>query len=390
MPAWLVSVWNFVWTRIWKILFAVLAVVFAVFVVRPFKSIPDPGPEDVAAAWNTSIGRLGIQPLYPPTEDFGVGDVLAVVADSENVPLLGKAVRIAHIDLRDLILASTVEPVFADTADLAAGSSFRKQDRTEVAIDSKDRRITLALSAFPGITISHVTQSAAAAGNATGFFGSARNGNQVEEIQIKGAETYGVSTIEAIVKFNNWCRDDKTKAYCDDSFVRQALAFAVSDRVLATRKVGTAKAAGTYSEGAKDTPSSNATGTTAPAPTTAPKEYAARLQLQLVTRVYLTREIEQRRMNEAAAGAAVQALADPSAKPDPAAAKPGDQSGIEAINRNLAASGTTGAKVAIVRSDGVSISLQETFQRPIAFGFRAVTISLTPSMPGNDQKAQVP
>jgi hypothetical protein len=309
------------------------------------------------------------------------------VADSENVPLLGKAVRIAHIDLRDLILASTVEPVFADTADLAAGSSFRKQDRTEVAIDSKDKRITLALSAFPGITISHVTQSAAAAGNATGWFGSARNGNQVEEIQIKGAETYGVSTIEAIVKFNNWCRDEKTKAYCDDSFVRQALAFAVSDRVLATRKADSTKAASTYTEGAKDTPGTNATGTTAPT-TTGPKEYAARLQLQLVTRVYLTREIEQRRMNEAAAGAAVQALADPSqAKSDPAAAKPGDQSAsaIEAINRNLAASGATGAKIAIVRSDGVNISLQETFQRPIAFGFRAVTISLTPSVPGKDQ-----
>ena len=388
MPAWLVAIGNFVRTW-WQILVAVLILAVAVFVVQPFKSIPDPGPEDVAAAWNTSIGRLGIQPLYPPTEDFGVGDVLAVVADSENVPLLGKAVRIAHIDLRDLILASTVEPVFADTADLAAGASFRKQDRTEVPTDSKDKRITLALSAFPGITISHVTQSAAAAGNATGWFGSARNGNQVEEIQIKGAETYGVSTIEAIVKFNNWCRDEKTKAYCDDSFVRQALAFAVSDRVLATRKADSTKAAGTYTEGAKDTPGTNATGTTAP--TTGAKEYAARLQLQLVTRVYLTREIEQRRMNEAAAGAAVQALADPSqAKPDPAAAKPGDQSGIEAINRNLAASGTTGAKIAIVRSDGVNISLQETFQRPIAFGFRAVTIALTPSVPGNDQKAQVP
>jgi hypothetical protein len=386
MPAWLVAIGNFVRTW-WQILVAVLILLFAVFVVRPFKSIPDPGPEDVAAAWNTSIGRLGIQPLYPPTEDFGVGDVLAVVADSENVPLLGKAVRIAHIDLRDLILASTVEPVFADTADLAAGSSFRKQDRTEVATDSKDRRITLALSAFPGITISHVTQSAAAAGNATGWFGSARNGNQVEEIQIKGAETYGVSTIEAIVKFNNWCRDEKTKAYCDDSFVRQALAFAVSARVLATRKADSTKAASTYTEGAKDTPGTNATGTTAPT-TTGPKEYAARLQLQLVTRVYLTREIEQRRMNEAAAGAAVQALADPSqAKSDPAAAKPGDQSAsaIEAINRNLAASGATGAKIAIVRSDGVNVSLQETFQRPIAFGFRAVTISLTPSVPGKDQ-----
>ena len=390
MPAWLVATGNFVRTW-WQILVAVLILAVAVFVVRPFKSIPDPGPEDVAAAWNTSIGRLGIQPLYPPTEDFGVGDVLAVVADSENVPLLGKAVRIAHIDLRDLILASTVEPVFADTADLAAGASFRKQDRTEVPTDSKDKRITLALSAFPGITISHVTQSAAAAGNATGWFGSARNGNQVEEIQIKGAETYGVSTIEAIVKFNNWCRDEKTKAYCDDSFVRQALAFAVSDRVLATRKADSTKAAGTYTEGAKDTPGTNATGTTAP--TTGAKEYAARLQLQLVTRVYLTREIEQRRMNEAAAGAAVQALADPSqTKSDSAAAKPGDQSAsaIEAINRNLAASGATGAKIAIVRSDGVNISLQETFQRPIAFGFRAVTIALTPSVPGNDRKAQVP
>jgi hypothetical protein len=379
MPAWLVAIGNFVRTW-WQILVAVLILAVAVFVVRPFKSIPDPGPEDVAAAWNTSIGRLGIQPLYPPTEDFGVGDVLAVVADSENVPLLGKAVRIAHIDLRDLILASTVEPVFADTADLAAGASFRKQDRTEVATDSKDRRITLALSAFPGITISHVTQSAAAAGNATGLFSSARNGNQVEEIQIKGAETYGVSTIEAIVKFNNWCRDEKTKAYCDDSFVRQALAFAVSDRVLATRKADSTKATSAYTEGAKDTPSTTA-------PTTGPKEYAARLQLQLVTRVYLTREIEQRRMNEAAAGAAVQALADPSqAKSDPAA-KPDDQSAsaIEAINRNLAASGATGAKIAIVRSDGVNISLQETFQRPIAFGFRAVTISLTPSAPGKDQ-----
>jgi hypothetical protein len=379
MPAWLVAIGNFVRTW-WQILVAVLILAVAVFVVRPFKSIPDPGPEDVAAAWNTSIGRLGIQPLYPPTEDFGVGDVLAVVADSENVPLLGKAVRIAHIDLRDLILASTVEPVFADTADLAAGASFRKQDRTEVATDSKDRRITLALSAFPGITISHVTQSAAAAGNATGLFSSARNGNQVEEIQIKGAETYGVSTIEAIVKFNNWCRDEKTKAYCDDSFVRQALAFAVSDRVLATRKADSTKATSAYTEGAKDTPSTTA-------PTTGPKEYAARLQLQLVTRVYLTREIEQRRMNEAAAGTAVQALADPSqAKSDPAA-KPDDQSAsaIEAINRNLAASGATGAKIAIVRSDGVNISLQETFQRPIAFGFRAVTISLTPSAPGKDQ-----
>jgi hypothetical protein len=359
IKGWFVAAWNFLRTWYWQILVVFLVLVVAVFVVRPFTAIRDPGPEDVAAAWSTSIGRLGILPLYPPTEDFGVGDVLAVVSNSDDVPLLSKAVRIAHIDLRDLILASTVEPVFPDTADLAAGASFRKQDRMEVTPDPSNKRITLAISAFPGITISHVTQSAAAAGNAMGWFGSARNAERIEEIQIKGAETYGVSPLEAIVRFNNWCRDEKTKAYCEDGFVRQWFAFSVNDRVLATRAIAGDKL-----------------------------EYVAHLQLQLVTRVYLMREIEQRSMDQAAAGAAIQALADPSqAKSDPAAAKPGDPnaSAIGSVNKSLASSGATGAKVAIVRSDGVGISLQETFQRPIAFGFRAITISLTPSVPGGVQ-----
>ena len=373
--AWFVAAWNFLSAWFWQILVVLLTLAIVVFVVRPFTTIRDPGPEDVAAAWSTSIGRLGILPLYPPTEDFGVGDVLAVVAGADNVPLLSKAVRIAHIDLRDLILASRVEPVFSDTAELAAGASFRKQDRTEIATDPSNKRITLAISAFPGITISHVTQSAAAAGNAMGWFGSARNGERVEEIQIKGAETYGVSPLEAIIRFNNWCRDEKTKAYCDDKLVRQWLAFSVSDRVLATTTAG---AKGTKDN--KDNYGTSAGGA---------KEYVVHLQLQLVTRVYLMREIEQRRMDQAAAGAAIQALADPSqANPDPAAAKPGDQganSAIGSLNKSLTSSGATGAKVAIVRSDGVDISLQETFQRPIAFGYRAITISLAPSVPGEDQ-----
>jgi hypothetical protein len=386
MPAWLVAIGNFVRTW-WQILVAVLILLFAVFVVRPFKSIPDPGPEDVAAAWNTSIGRLGIQPLYPPTEDFGVGDVLAVVADSENVPLLGKAVRIAHIDLRDLILASTVEPVFADTADLAAGSSFRKQDRTEVATDSKDRRIRWPSRHF------RASRSAMSRSRprprATPRDGSARLETETRSRKYRSRAPKPTASRPSR-RLSNSTIGAATKK------PKPIVTIVSSDKRLPLRSATGCSPPGRPTAPRLPAPIPRALkilrapmppARTAPT-TTGPKEYAARLQLQLVTRVYLTREIEQRRMNEAAAGAAVQALADPSqAKSDPAAAKPGDQSAsaIEAINRNLAASGATGAKIAIVRSDGVNISLQETFQRPIAFGFRAVTISLTPSVPGKDQ-----
>lgn len=64
---------------------------------------------DVARAWNTSIERLGIRPLYPPREDFHVGDVMAVISlrhpqDEASLSLaqralINKAIRIGHVDL---------------------------------------------------------------------------------------------------------------------------------------------------------------------------------------------------------------------------------------------------------------------------------------------------
>ena len=139
--------------------------------------------------------------------------------NSDDVPLFSKAVRIHHIDLRDLDIGFDGRARFRRYRRSRRGSELSQARPDGGHARPGQKRIKLAISAFPGITISHVTQSAAAAGNATGWFGSARNGNQVEEIQIKGAETYGVSTIEAIVKFNNWCRDEKTRAYCQDAYV---------------------------------------------------------------------------------------------------------------------------------------------------------------------------
>src|SRR3954463_16334003 len=70
-----------------------------------------PNPE---AAWNETIVRLGIDPVYPPEEDLVVGDLLAKVVSDEpdpnetrdnkvdaSSPILRRAVKIAHVDLRE-------------------------------------------------------------------------------------------------------------------------------------------------------------------------------------------------------------------------------------------------------------------------------------------------
>src|SRR5689334_10928473 len=71
-----------------------------VLALRP--SLPDPTGDDVAKAWNDSIARLGIQPVYPPEEDLVVGDIWVSVAGApQEIPVLGKSVRIGHVEVRD-------------------------------------------------------------------------------------------------------------------------------------------------------------------------------------------------------------------------------------------------------------------------------------------------
>ena len=90
---------NAVW--LWPAVFVALSLLYTAFVVRPF-STTDAGGQTagVAAAWNESISQLGITPLYPPQEDFFVGDLWAVIVGGPDKPLLGKAVRVGHIDMK--------------------------------------------------------------------------------------------------------------------------------------------------------------------------------------------------------------------------------------------------------------------------------------------------
>jgi len=346
----------------WRFLIALVVVLFAVVVIRPFDTVRDPTGDDVAASWNQSIGRLGIIPVYPPAEDVSVGDVWAIIADSDQTPLLGKAVRVDHIDLKKQILEAAQQPTFAETVESGTGATLARQDRYEAAPDaSKATLIQLNLTAFPGITITHATNAGAAGGTgASGWFGAQRQQSQHEEIRLKGTETYGMSPIDAIYILNRWCKDEKTKMLCSDDKVRTILSFTVGDMVLKTKD----------------------------------KSYTTSIALQLVTRVFLAREIQQKRVDDSAKGGGVQAGADPSqaaSSQSPSAAPVGDSNDAqrvaalaESVTKTLAAGTAMGAKLSVVRSDGLDLSLRETFQRPVVFGYRAVTIRLPPSKPAEE------
>ncbi len=319
------------------ILVACAVLFFIVRYVQPFERQADPKAEDVATAWNDSIARLGIVPVFPPAEDLYVGDVWAVISHSDDSPLLGKAVRVGHIDFKKEILAAAAPVVFSDTADLAAGAKFRKQDPKEVSSPA-DSRISLTIAAFPGITITHGVKSGGAAGAGAGWFGAQREISSLEEISIKSVETYGIPGVDAVLKLDAWCDMPEYKRYCSDSGARKILAFSVSDKVLATKD----------------------------------GQFTSRIELRLVTRVFLMREIEHKRSVGSAGGGVVQVIADPlkesaaqqgGPKPDEPGAKKADGAAA-AIARNLTGPGSTGAKISLIRSDGTDIWLALTPSKP--------------------------
>ena len=53
---------------------------FVLLVVRPFGDATENPEKELATEWNVGIAQLGISPVYPPEEDFYVGDILAVVS----------------------------------------------------------------------------------------------------------------------------------------------------------------------------------------------------------------------------------------------------------------------------------------------------------------------
>jgi hypothetical protein len=176
-----------------------MAATFVLVYVRPFEP-PPLSNEALAASWNESISRLSISPVYPPQEDFQVGDLLAVIVGAESTTLKRKFVRVAHIDMRDLILKEQEDRlVFADTKE---DEPIRGSDRLDVAASPRDR-VALTLASFPGFAIRYSSGANASANTRLWSLIGARTDEQVEEIRIPLAETYGVSPASAVERLIN-------------------------------------------------------------------------------------------------------------------------------------------------------------------------------------------
>jgi hypothetical protein len=152
--------------RFWSIALSGLVAVYILAIVRPFGgAVPVLTSDEVAQQWNESIARLGIQAVYPLQEDFQVGDIWAIVAVAPGKPILGKSVRVGHIDLKQYVIdADNERPVFSDTAELVTGKTVRLNVRSESIVNDQDKRkVATAIAAFPTITINHTASSASAA-----------------------------------------------------------------------------------------------------------------------------------------------------------------------------------------------------------------------------------
>lgn len=199
---------------------ALLVMAFAdrVLPVRQAADITPQGPEQSPAeVWAENMARLGIRPVYPPTEDVHVGDIwiFPVPKDDDPAagalePLLTRGVRIGHAGpLRAEIMASVNRgPVFGDQRPRAEDRARGHELRLEIAEARQPDRVALALVGFPNLSRQQTQQ---VSGGATGFLAGIRGSAQqtfIEEISVPQAVGYGVDAQAASLALLVWCAEN--------------------------------------------------------------------------------------------------------------------------------------------------------------------------------------
>jgi hypothetical protein len=311
---------NAAW--LWPAVFVGVSLLYTVFVVRPF-STTGPGEQTagVAASWNESISQLGISPLYPPQEDFFVGDLWAVIVGGPEKPLLGKAVRVGHIDLKTEISKSHDNRIQIDYLERDASppaSAVQKADSGDAGL------VHLSSIAFPGITVSHILKNGSGPSFAGLYLSSSRTGEKYDDVKIPEAKTYGVEPIDGLLKLYSYCDDKDTSVRCTGTFIRNIIAALLDVRAI-------------QSNGDKPD---------------------IEIRLELITRVYLTKVITHRKVMSGKTYA-IAGEGQPSDAPKSDSTVHDKTSGAELLSH--------------VGADTTEISFSETFSKPLVFGYRSLT-----------------
>jgi hypothetical protein len=313
---------------------------------------------DVQAEWTNAISRLGIEPTFPPEEDIYVGDVFAVVsgynpdllallASDQRKQLetltrrspLGRAIKVYSLPMSavlDEYYGST--PLFSVTTRKPEKDDlpWTRTEQTGGVFEPNKKRGVLALAAFPDFTIRQSKAAAGSLGVFGSFLGGAWSGDDLIEVKIPLAETYGVPSLVAIALFDKLCVGILVNL-CNDTAIREQLTHVAGDLV----------------ERWQADPKTNKL------------KYLLDVELVFVSRVYLARAIEERRVSgvQSNANVAVRKSEKPADTTDDK--KPADQ----ALQSNSAGPG--GETRSEYLSDN-SVVLKRTFERPVVIGYRAV------------------
>ncbi|BEU19992.1 hypothetical protein [Paraburkholderia sp. 22B1P] len=376
-------------------------------------------PDWVSRQWAESMATYNILPIYPPTEDVHVGDIYAYRLDSEGVDgNLFRSMKFDYVPMQtELEEYYGNVPVMPETSDepasgkiwrQAAASNALKPSATLAAAPASDAKHTsshdaaahaalhpaahtrdaapqapqssvfkptgtmdkLSLIAFPGFNLAHADVESLAASVPLRFFhaifGASRRAEGSISIKVAAAETYGVPVVPAFIQLKKYCATQIGQIACTAGFIRRQLrsigdvttatpvAISMINRLYLARSIEY-----TYE-------ASTAVGAQA--------DLYVTLQRALDNQQALLKDIGAKAASAVAvAGASAPAettakLADIKAQLDALLQQ------IQATNQQFGNSPVPGVSFTVGRMDAQGVSLIQTFERPIAIGYRAVAI----------------
>lgn len=323
---------------------------------------------DVARAWNDSIERLGIRPLFPPQEDFHVGDVFAVlkVGDGDTLSrltpaqrtLVNKSIRIGYSDPTiDIGTISGGRPGYARrVAAPVAGTPPGPAQTSGTAEDSatlngsNGNDIALKGMLFPGIVM-EVDQGLSLPRLFNRITGRAER-SRVELITIGRPKTYGIDPEYAAAHLWKFCGfgPDTVAARCSEQQLRYLLSLQYGPDACAQTSSG---------------------------------QYLFDVHIALVSRIYVSQNINvgigsQRNLR----------LGDGEAPAPAPGGLPAGGAAAPAAGQEAPASGQAAATTPAVAPEGgfrdrqrLLIAQSGHLDKPVAFGFQAASVVARRNVP---------
>jgi len=327
----------------------------------------------VEKQWRDAVSQYGIEPVFPPEEDFAVGDLFVEVVDDTDPDqsvtkvqssFRSRSVKVDHVDVREQLeqLYSMV-PVFGDAASTTASNApppglF------------KGVRHALPIAALPDVSASSANAAGAGAGGGLigslfGMIGFAGSSQAQEKTAFRSMVTYGQTSVLAEKALDDYCHDPTTKDNCTEAVARRHIRSIVGPRADAQ-----------YIDPRNPLKS----------------KYALTIRFFMVSRVYLTGGIvTQTQLARAVGGGGTVSLDPGSSQPgtsaqpastasggDAAATPTAIQQRLDALEKEVGGLRQGGA-ASYASSYDRGFAMDQTFARPVAIGFRSVGYDLKAS-----------